>query len=145
MHAHRIGDVLHLLRAEVLELELELALDLVEDVVGDARSRPARQCFEARRHVHCVAVEALALRARLTEVHADAELHPAPLWNRGVARADHALDLGGGQDGVGRSGEFREQVVARSVDDALGCSRIKAPITSRYAVGLQPSRPRPRP
>ena len=115
---HRFGDVLELTVPQVVELELQLALDLVAHVVRDADAAGLGQALETRRNVHAVSVEPLVLRPHLAHVHADAELHRAARGHRGVARLEHPLDLGRCPHSIGRGRELGEEVVAGEVHHA---------------------------
>src|SRR5262249_13813922 len=118
IHANRARDVLHGGLAAELGRERQLALDLV---VGGARKadctapRPAPQ---ARRGVDAVAAQPYVLNDDVAEIDADAKPHLPRRRQLGVARPERALDLDGGLRGVDDAPELRQDVVARSVDDA---------------------------
>ena len=117
-HAHRPRDVLERALAEVLEVELEPAGDLL---VGRARERDAaRGCerLDARSHVDRVARDALPLRDHVAYVDADAQLETMLHRECLVPGGQLTLCLDGAGHGLDRARQLGQQVVADCIDDA---------------------------
>ena len=74
--------------------------------------------FEARRDIHAVAEDVVALDDDVAEIDADAELDAPVLRHIGVALAHAALDLGGAGDRVHHARELHQHAVAGELDDA---------------------------
>ncbi len=72
-----IGDVLDLLRSQVLEDQVELGLDTLVDDVGDANPTRFGQSLQSRSDVDAVTVNVLTVNNDVAEVDADPELEAA--------------------------------------------------------------------
>ena len=75
--AHRPGDVLERLLAEVLEGEIELACGVLVHPRRDADAARLGQAFEPRRDIDAVAKDVAVLDDDVAEIDADAELDAA--------------------------------------------------------------------
>ena len=73
----RLPDVLDAVLAAGLVRERQLLLDLIVDSPGDRDAARLGKAFDARRDVHAVPVDPLALHDHVAEVDADAKLQPA--------------------------------------------------------------------
>ncbi len=81
--------------AEVYEVEVQLARDLVVHGCGDADFARLREPFQTRCDVDAVAVQPIVFYHDIAEVNTDAELHPLLGWEGGVSRSGDPLDLDG--------------------------------------------------
>ena len=75
-HADRARDVLHRLLAEVGEGERQLVPDLVIRGAGDAQTTRLAERFEARRNVHAVAEDVIAVDDDVADVDPDPKNDP---------------------------------------------------------------------
>ena len=115
---HRLGDVLELLAAEIVELDIEPAANLVAHGARDVDAAGLGQPLQARRHVDPIAEDVVAADHDVAEVDADAELHAAALGQRGVARAKFLLHLDRAAHRFDDARELGEDAVAGRADDA---------------------------
>ena len=74
--AHRLGNVLEGLLAQVIEGDLDLAADLPIGVIGDANAARLGDAFQPRRDVDAVAEDVVAVDDDVADIDADAELDP---------------------------------------------------------------------
>lgn len=119
MGAHRVGNVLHRLLAEVGEYRLDLALDGAADGLRHRNAARLGQRLQPCGDVHAVAADgAVGLADDDAQVHADAKAQ-APLRRYSIGlRVDRCLD---GQCCIHRTGgglKQRQHRVAGHVDDA---------------------------
>jgi hypothetical protein len=114
----RLGDVLDPVLAHRLEAEVELCLDLIIDVAGDADAAGLGEALEARRDVDAVAEDVAVFEDDVADVDADAVVDP-PVFRLGrLARGHTVLDRDRALDGIDRAGELDEGAVAGELDDA---------------------------
>ena len=85
--AHRLGDVLQGLGAEIIEADLELAFDVIEGGGGYEDAARFRDGFQARRDVDAIAIEITALDHHVAEIDADAQDDVAVIRQPGLAAA----------------------------------------------------------
>ena len=116
--AHRAGDVLDALFAEILEVDRKLVANLIAGGARDADAAGPGQCFEPRGDVDAVAEDVLALDDHVAHVDADAELEPALLGNARVAPGHGVLDLDRALHGIDDAGELGQEAIAHGLDDA---------------------------
>jgi hypothetical protein len=110
--AHRPGDVLDLLLAQIIEGEVELVADMVVHRPRHADPAGLGQGFEAGGDVDAVAVDVVVVADDVAEIDADAEFD-APLGRHiGVALGHSLLHLDG---------------AAHRIDDA-GATSIPSPV-----------------
>jgi hypothetical protein len=76
--------------------------------------------FQARRDIHAVAEDVVAVDDDVTEVDPDPEPDPAVLGHTGLAIDHRPLHLGGTADRVDDAREFHQHPVAGRFDDAAG-------------------------
>ena len=125
-HAHRLGDVLDRLFPEILEREIELALDLLIDGARDADATRLGQPFQSRRDVHRIPVDPIAFRRDVSHVHSDAKKHPPVLGQTLVPHPEDALDLHSALNRIEGIRELRQHVVAGRIDYAAVVVRDEA-------------------
>src|SRR6185312_4859475 len=111
--ADRPVDVLVALLAHLVEAEVELARDLVVDARGDADAAGLGDALQARRDVHAVAEQIVALHHHVAQVDADAECEPLLLGQRFVAGLQRRLDLDRTAQRLHRARELLEHGVDR--------------------------------
>jgi hypothetical protein len=117
---HRPSDVFDALFAQILESVGQLVADLVSHHPRDADPPWLGERFQARRDIHAVAEDVVAVDDDVTEVDPDPEPDPAVLGHTGLAIDHRALHLGGAADRVDDAREFRQHPVAGRLDDAAG-------------------------
>ena len=117
--AHRLGDVLEVLRPEVGHLKLEPRLDLPVGVFGETNLARLANPFEPGGDVHAVAHEiAVGFLDDVAKMNADAKLDATFGRQPGVA-LDHAgLHLKRAAHGVNHAAELDDRAVAGALDDA---------------------------
>ena len=113
---HRIGDVLDLFFAEVLEAEVELAPDLVVGRSGDADAARIGQFLQARRHVHPVAVDVAVIEDDVADIDADAVAELPVFRNGGIVVAERKLHLDRKAQRVHDAGKLDQRAVAGELD-----------------------------
>jgi hypothetical protein len=117
--AHRRGDVLDALLAEVVEGRLQALAQRALDRVGHRHATRLGDPFQARGDVDAVAVDrAVGLLHDVAEMDADAKLHAAIGGDIGRAARQLGLDRQRRDDRAARRLEHREHRVAGHVDDA---------------------------
>ena len=78
IRAHRLGDVLELLLAPVLEANVQLTLDLAVDLAGDEDSARIGNAFKPGRDVDPVAINiAVIVNNHVAQIDADPQLKGA--------------------------------------------------------------------
>jgi len=114
----RLRDVLDLLIAEILEIDLDLVPDLVEDIAGHADAAGVRQSLQARGNVDAVAVDVVAVDDDVADVDADAVDDSALDGDLRVIFLDRGLQLDGEKHRVDHAGEFHQRAIAHQFDGA---------------------------
>jgi hypothetical protein len=117
-HLHRLGDVLELALAQILEQDLGRAVDEIAHRARDVDRAPLGDVLEPRRHVHAVAVDVAVLDHDVAEIDADAEFDALPLGDVGVARRHAVLHVDRTAHRFDRTCELGEDAVARRLDEA---------------------------
>ena len=121
-------DVLELLLADVLELQIETVADIVPHRLGNRDSSGLGHCFQARGDIDAIAVKVVVIDDHVAEVDADPKLDPPIFGNVVIAAAHFPLNLGGAVDGVHDAWELGEQTVAGQLDNSplvSGDSRVE--------------------
>ena len=106
------------MRAQGLEIEVELALDLGEGGLREVDPARLRHAFEPRGDVDAVAVDIVAVDDDVADVDADAEDDPVVLGQPIVAERHAALHLDREQHRVDDAYELHQQPIAHQLDDA---------------------------
>ena len=115
--AHRLGDVLDRLLAEILELVRQLVADMVAHAAWNADAAGLGQPFEACRDVDAVAEDVAVLHHDVADIDADAKAQPARFVERLVGNGELLLDVDRALDGGEDAGEFGQHAVAGRSDD----------------------------
>jgi len=134
---HRALDVLDRSFADIFELGGDLAGHLVAHRSRQRHATGMRQRLQARRHVHALAVDVVALDDDVAQIDPDAIADAHPLGHFGVPRGDGVLDFDGACHGRHDGSEFHQRAVAHQFHDApavLGHLGIE----DGAAVGLEP-------
>ena len=76
--------------------------------------------FQPRRDVDPVAVDVLALDDNVADIDADAKPDRLAFRRRGIALADHLLDLDGAGHRVDGAGELDERAIPHQLDHTAG-------------------------
>ena len=114
----RLGDVLELDWAKIIDRKIEPGSYLAISVFGEADTVRLRDAFQPRSDVDAVAIDAAFIVDDIADIDANAELH-APFWlNRSVALCHFGLDSDRASDRVHHAGKFGENAIAGGVDDA---------------------------
>ncbi len=74
--ANGIGDVLDSVQAQIVESAVDLSVYLLMDAGGNRDAALLGETFEPRGDIHAVAVDLLPRHQDITEIDADAILHP---------------------------------------------------------------------
>ena len=119
---HAIGmdgprDVLDVLLADVFGAQYQLADDLLEDRAGDADPAGGGNGFKSHGDVHGVAQEIVAVFHHVAQVDADPERELVIGTRRGIGGAHGFLDLQRRPNGFHGACEFRQEPVARHLED----------------------------
>jgi len=106
--AHRAGDVLDLLLAQILEEEGQPVAHLVVDRVGDKHPAGIGQGLDPRRDVDAVAIKIVSLDDHIAEIDADAQFYAALRRDAGVSLGHRALHFDSATHRVDDADEFDE-------------------------------------
>jgi hypothetical protein len=115
------------LLAQWLVSQGQLVLDLVIDASGDTDPARVGQSFQARRYVHAVAEEIVALHHDIADVDPNAELHAQGLGSTGLTRGQVPLDLHGTTHGFHGAGKLGDHAIASTAEhpaSVLGDQRV---------------------
>jgi hypothetical protein len=115
----RLGDVLELYRAEIVDGEIEPALDLPVGLLGKTDGPRFRDALEPGGDVDPVAHQiAVGLLDDVAEMNADPELDAALGRHAGVSLGHAVLNFDGAAHRVDHAAKFDERAVAGALDDA---------------------------
>ena len=117
-HSDRLGDVFDRLLAQILEIQIDLALDLCVHGPGDADAAGLRQGFQPRGDVHAVAVDVVAIDDYVAQVDADAKDYGAIFGLVLIFRRHGTLDVDRALDSVNHAGELDQRAIAHQLNDA---------------------------
>ena len=106
------------MRAEILERDTDLALDLLMGRGREVDAAGLRQRLEPRSDVDAVAVDIGVVDHDVAEVYADAIVEPFVGGQAGIARGHTLLDLDRAPHGVDHARELGQHAVARRLDEA---------------------------
>ena len=111
-------DVLDLAFARVLEDQVEAIAHLLVDAAGDTDPARLGEPFQARRNVHPVALNVVAVDYDVAKVDADAQ-RDGTLLDRFAAALRHGpLNIGRGPHGIDDTAELCQQAVPHQLKDA---------------------------
>ena len=132
--AHRFGNVLQGLSAEIVETYLDLALDVIIGGARDENTARFGHGFEAGRDVDAVTVEIAAFDHDIAEIYADAQDDAAILGYAAVGGRHALLEIDGALHRVDRAGELDQHTVASHLENsALDAWRPTAQHLARRA------------
>jgi hypothetical protein len=106
--AHRAGDVLDLLLAQILEEEGQPVAHLVMNRVGDEHRTGIGQSFDPCCDVDAVAVEVVALYDHVTEIDADAQFDAIVRPDAGVLLGHCLLHLDCAAHGIDNASKLHQ-------------------------------------
>jgi hypothetical protein len=113
----RLRDVLDLLRAQVLEIDCDLGLDLVVDIACDADAAGLGYCLQPGGDINPVSVDVVALDDYVADVDAHAVSDAMVFWDISVAQAHGSLHIDGEAHGIHDTAELHQRAVAHELDD----------------------------
>ena len=134
--AHRLGDVLQGLLADVVERDIDLAADLPMGVVGDADAARLGDALEARRDIDAVAENIVVVDDDVADMDADAKFDPEFGRHVDIPLRHRALDFHRTARRIDGTGELDQHAVAGGLDDAAAM-RGDAGIDQRLPQHLQ--------
>jgi hypothetical protein len=94
---------------------------------GHADATGIGQPFEARRNIHSITENVIALHHDIAEVHAYAKLEPPSFGQLSVTLLKGLLNFNRRFDRVDDSGELCEEIVAWTIHDATVVARDRIP------------------
>ena len=114
---HRLGDILELALAQILEHKLRRVGDEIAHRARDEDRARLGDVLEPRRDVDAVAKNVAVLDHHVAEIDADAEFDPLPLGDVGVALRHGVLHVDRAAHRFDRACELGEHAVARGLDE----------------------------
>ena len=113
----RLGDVLELLRAEIVDRKVEPSLDLPVGVLGQADRPGLANTLQARGDIDAVAHQvAVRLLDHVAEMDADPELDTTLGRQSGIALDEAVLNLNGAVHCVDDTPELNNRAIAGALD-----------------------------
>ena len=114
--AHRLGNVLHLLFAEIGKAVGKLSLHLLIDAATDDNAARLADLLESGRDIHAIAIDRSILRNDIADIDAHAKDHAA-VFGRLRARRKHSLlHFDRALDCIHGTSKFDQQAVAGGSD-----------------------------
>jgi hypothetical protein len=114
----RLGEILQPLFAEILEVEGNLASDLIQDSLGQNDGSGICQGFQASRDIDSIAVEIAVHDHHIAEIQADAQHQPPVVGQAPIGGLHGLLQLHRALDGSDRARELDQGAVAHQFDQA---------------------------
>ncbi len=119
IHSDRIGDVLELHCAAIIDRQIEPCLDLPVGLVGETDTARFAYAFQPGGDVDAIAHQiAITLLDDIPQMNADAKFDAALRGQPGIAFDHAALHFDGAAHGVDHAAELNETTVTGSLDDA---------------------------
>ena len=110
-------NVLHLVRAQVFEVQRELFLDRVVNAAGDPNLSRRGQGLQPGSDVYAIAIQIAPLDDYIAKIDPDAE-HDPPVFRLDSAGLGHFfLQLNGTGDGIDRARELDQHAITHHLDD----------------------------
>ncbi len=104
--------------AEIVEREIQFRADCFVNQSRNHHGAGFREALQSGRDIHPVAVDIVVLDDHVAEIDADTKPNPPALGNIRVALRHSVLKRDGASHRVDDAGEFRDQAIARGLDDA---------------------------
>ena len=123
IHADRLGDVLDLLIAEIVERQRQLVADVIAGCRRDADRARLSEAFQPGRDVDPVAEQVPAVDHDIADMHADAELHRLVCGAARILRGDRGLHRDRALHRIDRARKVGDDAVAGGVEDAAPVRR----------------------
>ncbi len=114
----RLRDVLELLFAKILKIDFRPTACLAIGFFRNAHAAVLRELLHARRDVHAVAIDVIAIDDDLAEIYADAKYDPSVLALTFIARGHVLLNRDRALDSIDHAGKFDQRPVAHQLDEA---------------------------
>jgi hypothetical protein len=114
---YRPGEVLERALAEGDESKIEFSLNLLSQRSGDANAGRGRKLLQPSGDVDAVAEQVFAFDDYVAEVDANAELHPPPQRQIGIAALQHPLDGDRCANRLNGTHKFGHHAVARYTEN----------------------------
>src|SRR5262245_4484391 len=118
VNTNRPGNVLDGLLSQIVKAEAEFVLHLVVNHTRHHDAAGLGQGLKARRNIHAVAVNVVAIDNDVANVEADAELDSFFRRNVYIAIGHSALDVHRATHGINNAYKFDQHSVARRLHDA---------------------------
>src|ERR1700733_6851553 len=118
VHPNRLGDVLDLLLAEIVERYRQLIAHLIVNDSGDAYRTRLGQSFETSGDIDAITEQILAIHHHVANVHAYAKLHRLVGANTRILRGNRCLHRDRASHGIDRAGEIGDDTVPSGVENA---------------------------
>jgi hypothetical protein len=115
-YLHRLGDILELAFAQILEHELRRVGDEIAHRAQDEDAARLGDVFQPRGDIHPVAVDVVIVHHYVAEIDADAEFDARALGNVDVARGHAVLHVDRAAHRFDRACELGEHAVAGGLD-----------------------------
>ena len=122
-----LGYVFELLIAHIDKVQINLAVDLLEQCAGEVNTAPFGDFLKARRDVYTVTVNIVPLDDHFSKVNANAEGKHSIVRHSGIAHSHALLNCDGAFDGVDSACELDEQAITHQLHEtpvAFGNRRI---------------------
>ena len=136
VHPDRLGDVLDLLIAEIVERQRQLVANVIADDSRDTDRTGLGEGFQSGGDVDPIAEQVLAVDHDIADMHANAELHRLGGRLLRALHRDCRLHRDRALHGIDRAGEVGDDAVAGGVEDAAPVRRDQ--LVDDGAARLQP-------
>jgi hypothetical protein len=120
---HRLGNVLHELRADIGEFERQLPAHLIVYCAGNTDSAGFGQSLKPRRGIDAIAKKFAPFHQDVSKMHANAQLHPMRRLKGAIGAGGRALNVPRASDGVDDASELGQDAVPSGVDDPAAVAR----------------------
>jgi hypothetical protein len=117
MGPDRLRDILHLLRAEIDELDRQLRPNLVLNSTRDANPARLSKSSQPGGDINRIAEETVALNDDIADVDADAEPHLLTGRSIRILLGYGLLNLDGALHGIHSAGEFSDEAIASRIEN----------------------------
>ena len=117
VYVDRTGDVLDLLRAEILEGKAQLVQDLIAHDPADADPARIGQRLQPRGDIDAIAEDVVAVDDDVADIDADAKVESLIGCNACVALRHAALHVDRAAHRIDDAREFHQQAVTGGLDD----------------------------
>ncbi|HJR23684.1 MAG TPA: hypothetical protein VJ822_18760 [Dongiaceae bacterium] len=106
------------MRAEILELQLDLVADVIDDCLGQPDATGTRDRLQPRRDIDSLAIEIAALDHDVAEIDADPQQESAVVGQSRIGLIHSRLQVHRATHRIDGAGKLRKDAVAHQLDDA---------------------------